>query len=83
MKIEKEYTGLESQFFIWDGWDDVGAAEYHFYDCTLRQDIGSFKKGDKIQCVFFSVEKSYMVFYDNDANELAKFKLQITALPWE
>lgn len=79
----KEYTGLEGQFFTWEGWDKPGDNDYHFYDCVLNTDIGSFKKGDKIQCVYFSVDSSIMEFFDTDAKLIGKFKLKIQAEPMQ
>lgn len=80
---EKKYTGLESQFFTWKGWDEPDTGAFHFYNCVLNTDIGSFKKGDKIQCVFFSIVESVMEFYDENAKEIGKFKLKISAQPYE
>ena len=82
-KLEKQYNGLEGQFFTWQRWDDVGLAEFHFYDCVLTTNMGKFKKGDTIPCVFFSVENSIMEFYDENANPTQKFKLKIEAQPWK
>ena len=83
IKLEKEFIGLESQFFVWKAWDKPGDNDYHFYDCVLNANIGSFKKGDKIQCVYFSIDQSVMEFYDADAKEIGKFKLIISAQPFK
>lgn len=79
----QNYKGLEGQFFTWKGWDDIDTAAWHFYDCILLKDFGTFKKGDEITCVFFSMQNSMMEFYDNEGNPMGKFKLTIEAQPWE
>ncbi len=75
--IEKQLTGLEGQLFNWERWETVSTAEFHFYECVLKKDIGSFKKGSSVQCILFSVEKSKMEFYDENAKTIGTFDLEI------
>lgn len=75
--MKKIFKGLEGQIFEWERWELVSTAEFHFYECKLKRNVGSFKKGAKIQCIFFSVEKSRMEFYNEEAKAIGLFDLEI------
>lgn len=74
--------GLEDRFFKWEGWkegDSFGSLQ--FYDCVFTEDIGPFKKGDKVDVIFISFEESEMGVY-KDGRE-TRFALTLNAAPIE
>lgn len=40
-------------FSDWEGWDAIdGYGGVQFRDCTFKQDVPPFKKGDKVDAIF-------------------------------
>ena len=73
---------LEDRFFKWEGWDEGDSFGGHqFYDCVFTEDIGPFKKGDKVDAIFISFEESKMCVYQGE--EETCFALTLNATPIE
>ena len=74
--------GLEDRFFKWEGWDEGDSfGGIQFYDCVFTEDIGPFKKGDKVDTIFISFGESKMSVYQGE--EETCFALTLNAVPVE
>lgn len=55
--------GFETEYFEWKEWDELGVMEILFSDCTLKKDIGTFKRGDFIDSITIDFNNCKMEFY--------------------
>lgn len=71
---------LEQEYFLWDGWDTLGGADYQFYSCELIKDFGEFKSGMKFPIVRVCLDQSLMEIFDSleAAYPIAVFNLSLT-----
>lgn len=71
-------NGLEMAFLVdYDGWDDAGEYCLQFYDAVLNQDIGEFKKGQKIDTVAIDFQKSLLKIYIDDRGNSIDFSIEL------
>jgi hypothetical protein len=75
-----ERITLETQLFIWDGWDDNGPMCPQFYNVELVVPVGEFPVGHKFPVAFFNGDKSIISFMDEEDKEHA-FELILTVGP--
>lgn len=63
-------NGLESSLFEWKEWDELDdPGNLQFYECTLKKDIGSFKKGEGIFTIAMIYSESYIELYKYEETE--------------
>jgi len=75
----KDFNGLESQLFEWNGWDSISEVDFYFYHPILKVKIGNHDIGTKFRSVAFMMSCSTLEFYDEDGNVISTHKLKITA----
>ena len=66
---------MEKELFIWSTLEDVDFCTPQFYDCRLLKDIGKYQKGMIMSCILMNYQKGEMIFFDEEGNELQKFRL--------
>ena len=71
-------TGLESQIFTWDGWDQNDVMCVQFYDVELIVPVGEFPIGYKFSCAALNGDNSSITFYDLDDEVGHTFELKVS-----
>ena len=69
---------MEQPIFSWTGWDIIDdAANFAFYDCTIRQDFGPLKAGDVFREIDIDFERGVMTVWDQAIwQKLHEIKIQ-------
>ncbi len=60
---------MEKQIFDWGDFNVVDDGHYIFYNCTLKQDIGKYKKGEKWDYISINYETGELTI-NNDIFKL-------------
>jgi hypothetical protein len=68
---------MESKLFTYAGGNDSNDNNEQFFDCTLMQDIGSYEKGSKIECIAINYSNGDMEFWTIEGKQLASFKVEL------
>jgi hypothetical protein len=76
MSIE---TGIEGQLFSWETWDSVDEGVLSFEKPKLKVDVGDFKSGHIFAHCVVDFQKSKIVFFDTDTDEVGHtFELKLS-----
>lgn len=65
---------MESQLFDWENWDIMDTMDFIFYNCTLKQDIGKYKTGEKFESININYSNGELTINEE------KFKLKLVIL---
>lgn len=73
---------MEKQLFTWGSWDLCDNLFIIFMTCVFIKDIGKYKAGDKVHCIYVDLEEGFMYVYESadesDApNATYKIELQV------
>ena len=71
---------IESSWFNYESWlaldDNYGDIQFNF--CTLKKDLGDFKKGTKLACICLMYSESTVLVYKTpDTKKPIKYKLSL------
>lgn len=73
---------LEDTLFTWERCADGDSFwSAWFYRCRFVRDIGSFKKGDKVDTIYISIDQARMCVYRGE--EETCFSLTLVVSPLE
>lgn len=57
----------------WDGWDEAGEpGNLQFYNVEFIRDFGPWKSGDKVSCLYLSMQNGILESYSDDGNSIDK-----------
>jgi hypothetical protein len=68
---------MEGQLFTWEEWDMMDTMVLCFYDCELKVDIGPYKAGEKLECIWMDYGEGELTTYDDKGHVSCRCKMSL------
>lgn len=71
----KEEKTIESEFFVFEGWEESDFLCVQFNNCTLIKDINDWKKGTKFEVIILDHKYGKAYFCNGESQIAVNFRM--------